>query len=93
MHISYNWLRDFIQTDLSAAEVGDILTDLGLEIEGIVQYQSVKGGLDGVVIGKILSCEKHQNADKLKVTKVDIGLDVPVQIVCGVYSRLCRSPC
>lgn len=83
MHISYNWLRDFIQTDLSAAEVGDILTDLGLEIEGIVQYQSVKGGLDGVVIGKILSCEKHQNADKLKVTKVDIGLDVPVQIVCG----------
>ena len=57
-------------TDRRAAQVGDILTDLGLEIEGIVQYQSVKGGLDGVVIGKILSCEKHQNADKLKVTKL-----------------------
>ena len=83
MHISYNWLRDFIQTELSPTEVGDILTDIGLEVEGIEQYQSIKGGLEGVVIGKVLSCEKHQNADKLKVTQVDIGLDEPVQIVCG----------
>ena len=83
MHISYNWLRDFIQTNLSATEVGTILTDLGLEVEGIEQYQSIKGGLEGVVIGKVLSCEKHPNADKLKVTQVDIGLEEPVQIVCG----------
>lgn len=83
MHISYNWLCDFIQTDLSVAEIATILTDLGLEVEGIEQYQSIKGGLEGVVIGKVLSCEKHQNADKLKVTQVDIGLDEPVQIVCG----------
>ena len=83
MQISYNWLRDFIQTDLSAEEVSTLLTDLGLEVEGIEQYQSIKGGLDGVVIGKVLSCEKHQNADKLNVTQVDIGLDAPVQIVCG----------
>ena len=83
MHISYNWLCDFIQTDLSVAEIATILTDLGLEVEGIEQYQSIKGGLEGVVIGKVLRCEKHQNADKLKVTQVDIGLDEPVQIVCG----------
>lgn len=83
MHISYNWLRDFIQTDLSPTEVGTILTNIGLEVEGIEQYQSIKGGLEGVVIGKVISCEKHQNADKLKVTQVDIGLEEPVQIVCG----------
>lgn len=83
MHISFNWLRDFIQTDLSADKVSSLLTDLGLEVEGIVEYQSIKGGLEGVVIGKVLSCEKHQNADKLKVTQVDIGLDESVQIVCG----------
>lgn len=83
MHISFNWLRDFIQTDLSVTEVGTMLTDLGLEVEGIEQYQSIKGGLDGVVIGKVLSCEKHPNADKLKITQVDIGSDNPVQIVCG----------
>lgn len=83
MHISFNWLRDFIQTDLSVTEVGTMLTDLGLEVEGISQYQSIKGGLDGVVIGKVLSCEKHPNADKLKITHVDIGTDNPVQIVCG----------
>lgn len=83
MHISFNWLNDFIQTNLEATEVSKILTDIGLEVEGIEQYQSIKGGLDGVVIGKVLSCEKHQNADKLKVTQVDIGEDEPVQIVCG----------
>lgn len=83
MHISFNWLRDFIQTDLSADEVSTLLTDLGLEVEGILEYQSIKGGLEGVVIGKVLSCEKHQNANKLKVTQVDIGLDESVQIVCG----------
>ena len=83
MHISFNWLRDFIQTDLSASEVGSMLTDLGLEVEGIKHYQSIKGGLEGVVIGKVLQCVKHPNADRLKVTQVDIGLDEPVQIVCG----------
>lgn len=83
MHISFNWLRDFIKTNLTAPEVGSILTHLGLEVEGIEKYHSIKGGLEGVVIGKVLSCEKHPNADKLKVTQVDIGLEEPVQIVCG----------
>ena len=55
MQISFNWLRDFIKTDLSASEVGEILTDLGLEVEGINQYQSIPGGLEGVVIGKIVT--------------------------------------
>ena len=83
MHISFNWLRDFVKTDLSASEIGDILTDLGLEVEGINQYQSIQGGLEGVVIGKVLTCEKHPNADKLKITQVDIGETENAQIVCG----------
>ena len=83
MHISFNWLRDFVKTDLNASEIGDILTDLGLEVEGINQYQSIQGGLEGVVIGKVLTCEKHPNADKLKITQVDIGETEKVQIVCG----------
>ena len=83
MHISFNWLRDFIKTDLPSAEMSSILTDLGLEFVGVEHYQSIKGGLKGVVIGKVLSCEKHSNADKLKVTQVDIGIGEPVQIVCG----------
>ena len=83
MHISYNWLRDFLKTDMTATEMSAVLTDLGLEVEKVEHYHSIKGGLKGVVIGKVLSCEKHSNADKLKVTQVDIGADEPVQIVCG----------
>jgi phenylalanyl-tRNA synthetase beta chain len=83
MKISYNWLKQFIKIDWEAEKTGDLLTDLGLEVEGLNNYQSVKGGLEGIVVGHVLSCEQHSNADKLKVTKVDIGTDNPVQIVCG----------
>lgn len=83
MKISYNWLKQFINTDWNAEKTGELLTDLGLEIEGIESYQSVKGGLEGVVIGKVLTCEQHPNADRLKVTTVNIGAETPVQIVCG----------
>lgn len=83
MKISYNWLKQFVKIDWDVTRTGDLLTDLGLEVEGIANYQSVKGGLEGVVIGHVLTCEKHSNADKLKVTTVDIGSDTPVQIVCG----------
>ena len=83
MKISYNWLKQFIKIDWDAEKTGELLTDLGLEVEGIESYQSVKGGLEGVVIGHVLTCEQHSNADKLKVTTVDIGEDAPVQIVCG----------
>ena len=83
MKISYNWLRQYIQTDLPAYEVGEILTNIGLEVEGLEAVQSVKGGLEGVVIGKVLSCEKHPGADKLTVCTVNLGESEPVQIVCG----------
>ncbi|NBL65859.1 phenylalanine--tRNA ligase subunit beta [Flavobacterium sp. NST-5] len=83
MKISYNWLKQFIKTDLKPEEVGNLLTDLGLEVEGIDKFQSVKGGLEGIVVGHVLTCEQHPNADRLKVTTVDIGTGTPVQIICG----------
>lgn len=84
MRISFNWLKQFIKTDLKSEEIADILTDLGLEVEGVDTFESLKGGLKGVVIGHVLTCEKHPDADKLKITTVDLGDgNPPVQIVCG----------
>lgn len=83
MKISYNWLKQFIKIDWDAEKTGELLTDLGLEIEGIEPFESVIGGLKGIVIGHVLECEQHPNADRLKVTKVDIGNGDTVQIVCG----------
>jgi phenylalanyl-tRNA synthetase beta chain len=81
--ISYNWLKQFIKLDWSSADIAALLTDLGLEVEVVEKYQSVEGGLEGVVVGHVLTCEKHPNADRLKVTTVDLGQGQPVQIVCG----------
>ena len=83
MKISYNWLKQYLKVDSSAEDTAVILTDLGLEVEGVELYESVKGGLKGVVVGHVLECAKHPNADKLKITKVDIGSGTPLQIVCG----------
>ncbi len=83
MKVSYNWLKQFIKISKSPEETGELLTDLGLEVEGIQTFQSVKGGLKGIVIGEVISCEQHSNADRLKVTRVNIGNGEPVQIVCG----------
>jgi phenylalanyl-tRNA synthetase beta chain len=83
MKISYNWLKQFIKTDLNSEDTAAILTDLGLEVEGVEKFESLKGGLEGVVIGHVLTCIQHTNADKLKVTTVDIGTGTPIQIVCG----------
>lgn len=83
MHISYNWLKQFIKIDITPEETSVLLTDLGLEVEGLETYESLKGGLKGVVVGHVLSCEKHPNADKLNVTKVDLGNGEVVQVVCG----------
>ncbi|MFH6967259.1 phenylalanine--tRNA ligase subunit beta [Flavobacterium sp. FlaQc-28] len=83
MKISYNWLKQFIKTDWTSAETSELLTDLGLEVEVVEKYQSIKGGLEGVVVGHVLTCEKHPDADRLKVTTVNIGLETPIQIVCG----------
>jgi len=83
MLISYNWLKQFIKLDWKAEEVGELLTNLGLELEGISSFESVAGGLQGVVVGEVLDVEKHPNADKLSLTRVDIGQAEPLQIVCG----------
>ena len=83
MKISNNWLQDYLKTDLSIDETSDLLTDIGLEVEGVENHESIKGGLIGIVIGKILSVEKHPDADRLNLTTVDVGKGDPLQIVCG----------
>src|ERR1035437_1581520 len=83
MKISYNWIKDYLKIDLEPAKVAEILTAIGLEIEGMEEWVSLKGGLEGVVIGEVLTCKKHPDADKLSVTTVDIGGPQPLQIVCG----------
>ncbi len=83
MKISYNWLKQFLKIDWEAEKTGELLTDLGLEVEGIETIESIKGSLLGVLVGEVLTCEKHPNADKLKITTVDIGGKEPLQIVCG----------
>jgi len=82
MKISYNWLKTYINTTLSPEEIGEILTQTGLEVESIEKIEAVKGGLEGVIIGEVLTCEKHPDADKLKVTTVNVGSET-LQIVCG----------
>lgn len=83
MKISNNWLKDYIKTDLSSEKIGAFLTDIGLEVEGIEKYESVKGSLEGIVVGKVLTCEQHPNADKLKITTVEVGSGKVLNIVCG----------
>ena len=83
MKISYNWLRQYIPANLSPAEISEILTGIGLEVEGTELFQPVKGGLEGIVTGEVVSCEKHPGADKLTVTGVDTGNGRTLQIVCG----------
>ena len=83
MKISHNWLQQFIKVNLPIDEIARLLTDLGLEVEGTYPFQSVKGGLEGVVVGEVLQCEPHPNADRLRITEVDLGEDRKVPIVCG----------
>ncbi|MEL6635926.1 MAG: phenylalanine--tRNA ligase subunit beta [Bacteroidota bacterium] len=83
MKISLNWLKDYIDTDLPAAKIAEILTSIGLEEEGMEEKESIKGGLVGIVVGEVLECGRHPNADKLSLTKVDIGREEALQIVCG----------
>src|SRR5210317_1414468 len=83
MKISYRWLKRYLEVDLSPERVAEILTDTGLEVEGVDEVESIKGGLRGVVVGKVITCEQHPNADRLKVTTVDVGGEEPLQIVCG----------
>lgn len=83
MTISYNWLAEYLPERVDPERLSRILTSIGLEVESLEKYERIKGGLKGLVIGEVLECEPHPNADKLKVTKVNIGADAPLQIVCG----------
>jgi len=83
MKISYNWIKQFLLIDWDAIKTGELLTDLGLEVEGIETKESIKGSLKGIIVGEVLTCIQHPNADRLKVTTIDIGLVEPLQIVCG----------
>jgi len=83
MKISYNWLKNYIDTEVNPEIISDILTDSGLEIDSIEKVQSVKGGLKGLVVGEILTKEKHPDADRLNLTTVNIGNGDPLNIVCG----------
>ena len=83
MTISYNWLHDYLPVTIDPERLSKLLTSVGLEVESLEKYESLKGGLQGLVIGEVLAAEKHPNADKLTVTKVNVGLGDPLQIVCG----------
>ena len=83
MKISINWLKEYVQTDSNPVEISEILTNLGLEVEKIESFESVKGGLEGVIAGKVIECVKHPNADRLKLTTIDLGNDKISEIVCG----------
>lgn len=86
MKISNNWLKDYIKTELKSDKIGEYLTDIGLEVEGIEKYEAIKGSLEGIVVGKVLTCEQHPNADKLKKTTVDVGNGKILNIVCGALN-------
>ena len=83
MKISYNWLKQYLDIDIDPSALSVILTNIGLEVEGIEEWVSVEGGLKGIIIGEVVECESHPNADKLTLTKVDIGKDDLLSIVCG----------
>lgn len=89
MNISYNWLKKYINLDIEPEEVSKTLTSIGLEVEGLEEVQSIKGGLEGLVIGEVLECAAHPDSDHLHVTKVNIGEGEPLQIVCGAAN--CRT--
>lgn len=89
MNISYNWLKRYVDTSLTAEEIAVILTDIGLEVESFEKIETVKGGLSGVVVGKVLTCTDHPDSDHLHVTTVDVGEDKPLDIVCGAPN--CRA--
>ena len=82
MKVSYSWIKDYLNVNLSAEDCAKVLTDTGLEVEGIQEVESIKGGLKGFVVGEVLTCEKHPNADRLQKTMVNVGAET-LQIVCG----------
>ena len=92
MNISYNWLRRYLDTTLTAEELAVILTDIGLEVESFEKIETIKGGLQGVVVGEVLTCEDHPDSDHLHITKVDVGTGEPLSIVCRPMHRSACRP-
>lgn len=89
MNISFSWLKRYLKTDLEAERIAEILTELGLEVEEFEKIETIKGGLKGVVVGEVLTCEDHPDSDHLHITTVDVGAEAPLQIVCGAAN--CRK--
>ena len=89
MNISFKWLKNYADIDLSAEQVATLLTDIGLEVEGFEKVETIKGGLEGVVVGQVLTCEDHPDSDHLHITTVDVGAEAPLNIVCGAAN--CRQ--
>ena len=89
MNISFSWLKRYLKTDLEAERIAEILTELGLEVEEFEKIETIKGGLKGVVVGEVLTCEEHPDSDHLHITTVDVGAEAPLQIVCGATN--CRK--
>ncbi len=83
MNISYNWLKKYLDFDLTPDQLAAALTSIGLETGSVEEVESIRGGLRGIVIGKVLTCEEHPNSDHLHITTVDLGDGQPTQIVCG----------
>ncbi len=83
MKISYHWLKDFIDLSVGPEKLSEILTSIGLEVEAVEEYEEIKGGLRGILVGEVLTCQKHPNADKLSLTTVNIGNNKPLRVVCG----------
>ena len=83
MNISYSWLKEFLDFDLSPVETADTLTSIGLENGPVEMVESVKGGLEGLVVGEVLTCEVHPDSDHLHLTTVNVGQEEPLKIVCG----------
>ena len=83
MKISYNWLKEHVNIDLAPEEIAEILTATGLEVEGFEKIETIPGGLAGVVVGEVVTCHKHPDADKLSVTTVNVGGERLLPIVCG----------
>ncbi len=83
MKVSYNWLKDYLESDLTAPEMAEILTSIGLEVDKLERIETIEGGLEGVVVGHVRTCEAHPDSDHLHLTTVDVGADDALQIVCG----------
>ena len=83
MNVSYNWLKDYLSLDINPCEVASALTSIGLETGTVEEVQTIKGGLEGLLIGEVLTCKKHPDSDHLHLTTVNIGTGEPLRIVCG----------